>query len=184
MPNNLLSATLVIAIVVLFAVYWEEQRPNIKQAGANLSPSQNPDLVLHNTMSSRFGEDGQLKYEVRSIQAQRLPALDIIRLKKPRMTSYDDAKGHWYLSAEWGESRPKGEVLRLIEDVTITNPKTQLAIRTSELTITPDKKYAQTSKPVTIKDPGSTTTTVGLKAFLAEERIELLSNVKTHYETK
>ena len=44
-----------------------------------------------------------------------------------------------------------------------------------------DTHYAETAAPVTITDANSTVKAIGMHAFLAEERIELLSAVRGVY---
>jgi lipopolysaccharide export system protein LptC len=184
LPRNLISLVLALAIVTLFAVYLEQQHLGTDPAPVNRAASQHPDLILTNSASTRFGEDGQIRYRTRSVLVRRFPSTDIVRLEKPRITSYEGDRNAWYLTAEHGETLPGREVVRLMEDVILSNPESELEIKTSELSITPDKKYAQTDKPVTITGRGSITTGIGMEAFMMDERVKLLSDVRTHYEKR
>jgi len=54
-------------------------------------------------------------------------------------------------------------------------------LKTSVLYLEPSRRYAQTDKPVTITDAGSTINATGIKIFFDEQRIELLSTVVGNY---
>ena len=45
-------------------------------------------------------------------------------------------------------------------------------------------EYGETTEPVTIRTPASTSSGVGMRAWLGETRFELLSKVRTHVEAR
>jgi lipopolysaccharide export system protein LptC len=52
------------------------------------------------------------------------------------------------------------------------------------MTVFPQKQYAQTEQPVRIDGAGGVSTGKGMKAYLKESRIHLLSNVRGQYEAR
>ena len=58
----------------------------------------------------------------------------------------------------------------------------ELEIETRDVRVLPDTQYGETDKPVVIRTPGSVTTSIGMRAYMGQRRIELLSGVKTIYE--
>jgi lipopolysaccharide export system protein LptC len=48
----------------------------------------------------------------------------------------------------------------------------------------PQQQYAQTEQPVRIDGAGGVSTGTGMKAYLKESRIHLLSNVRGQYEAR
>ncbi len=50
------------------------------------------------------------------------------------------------------------------------------------MTVFPQQEYAQTEQPVRIDGAGGVSTGTGMKAYLKESRIHLLSNVRGQYE--
>ena len=46
----------------------------------------------------------------------------------------------------------------------------------------PDTQYGETDKPVVIRTPSSETKSTGMRAYLEQRRLELLSGVNTVYE--
>ena len=76
-------------------------------------------------------------------------------------------------------SSADGTTVRLLGHVDIWRDdgsgERALDVRTEHLTMRPDSEYGETVQPVTILMPSSTTTGVGMHAYLDEDRIELLS---------
>ena len=52
------------------------------------------------------------------------------------------------------------------------------------MTVFPQKQYAQTEQAVRIDGAGGTTTGKGMKAYLKDGRMDLLSNVRGQYEAR
>ena len=60
--------------------------------------------------------------------------------------------------------------------------KRELHIETEDLKVLPREEYAETELPVSISTPESLTLAKGMRAYLDESRMELLSNVRTKIE--
>ncbi len=82
---------------------------------------------------------------------------------------------------------PGGDHVELIDSVRInrTDEKNRTTIITSSrMTVFPQKQYAETAQPVRIDGLGGVTTGTGMKAYLKESRMNLLSNVRGQYEAR
>jgi lipopolysaccharide export system protein LptC len=92
----------------------------------------------------------------------------------------------WHVRSERGWVSPSGDVMLLLGKVHIWRNNAsglkELDIKTEDLRVLPEDEYGETDKPVLITTPTSETRGVGMKAHLAESRLELLSNVKTRHE--
>ncbi len=58
----------------------------------------------------------------------------------------------------------------------------QVDIRTEDLRVLPETEYGETDKQVIITTPSSQSRGVGMRAWLKQSRLELLSQVHTVYE--
>ena len=58
----------------------------------------------------------------------------------------------------------------------------EIDLRTTDLRVLPESEYGETDKPVVIRTPGSESRGIGMRAYLNQRRIELLSEVRTIYE--
>ncbi|MGF6670288.1 LPS export ABC transporter protein LptC [Pseudomonas monsensis] len=80
-----------------------------------------------------------------------------------------------------------GTQVELIDSVRIkrTDEKNRdLLVTSTRMTVFPQDQYAQTEQPVRIDGAGGVSTGVGMKAYLKESRIHLLSNVRGQYEAR
>ena len=60
--------------------------------------------------------------------------------------------------------------------------KREIHIETHDLRVLPREEYAETELPVSISTPESLTHATGMRAYLDESRVQLLSKVKTTIE--
>ena len=90
----------------------------------------------------------------------------------------------WHVRSKRGQVSADGAVVQLLGEVDIwrndVSGARDLHVSTEHLTVLPETGYGETAQPVTILMPASDTTGTGMRAFLDESRIELLSQVRTH----
>ena len=60
--------------------------------------------------------------------------------------------------------------------------KPEIHIETEDLKVLPGDEYAETALPVSISTPESFTRGTGMRAYLGESRVQLLSDVRTKIE--
>ena len=80
-----------------------------------------------------------------------------------------------------------GTEVELIDSVRVARTDAQnrdTIITSSRMTVFPQKQYAQTEQDVRIDGAGGVSTGKGMKAYLKESRIHLLSNVRGQYEAR
>ena len=92
-----------------------------------------------------------------------------------------------HVTSKRGEVNPDGTEVELIASVRVarTDDKNrETVITSSRMTVFPQKQYAQTEQNVRIDGAGGVSTGKGMKAYLKESRIHLLSNVRGQYEAR
>lgn len=57
-------------------------------------------------------------------------------------------------------------------------------LTTSRLSVFPEREYAETQQPVKIEAANGVTTAVGMKAYLDDSRMHLLSSVRGQHEVR
>jgi lipopolysaccharide export system protein LptC len=93
----------------------------------------------------------------------------------------------WHVTSERAEVNPDGTEVELIDKVRVARTderKRDTIITTTRMTVFPQKQYAQTEQAVRIDGAGGTTTGTGMKAYLKDGRMDLLSNVRGQYEAR
>ncbi|EUB71432.1 protein of unknown function DUF1239 [Pseudomonas sp. GM41(2012)] len=145
------------------------------------------DYYATNAHSVQYLPDGKLQYEMTSDKVEHLKATEVTLLTNPDLNMFRGTEFPWHVQSEHGEVNPDGTQVELIDSVRITrfdekNRKT--LITTTRMTVFPQQQYAQTEQPVRIDGAGGVSTGKGMKAYLKESRIHLLSNVRGQYEAR
>jgi lipopolysaccharide export system protein LptC len=154
---------------------------------------QYPSSYVVGAETTQFDETGSPSYKMLAEtiryfeQRADHPTKPDMSIDKPSMTFFTNDELPWLATADFAEGKEKQDQLKLIGNVVLqkeTDKGRPLQLKTDELLIKPSGRYAETDKPVIITDASGTTTSTGLKVFLDDERIELLSNVKNRYRPR
>ncbi|MBH8611054.1 LPS export ABC transporter periplasmic protein LptC [Pseudomonas mohnii] len=145
------------------------------------------DYYATNAHSVQFLPDGRLQYEMTSDKVEHLKASEVTLLTNPDLNMFRGTEFPWHVQSEKGEVNPDGTQVELIDSVRITRfdeKNRRTLITTTRMTVLPQQQYAQTEQPVRIDGAGGVSTGTGMKAYLKESRIHLLSNVRGQYEAR
>jgi len=126
------------------------------------------------------GPDGRTLYRVKTNSATQLPDQDVIELDSVRV-NYDPATEiPWTLRAKKGQILSDRNIIQLTGDViaaTQNEAEEQVLITTEYLELNTETYIADTDKDVTIEYTNNQVDATGMRAFLKEDRVQLLSNV-------
>ena len=145
------------------------------------------DYYATNAHSVQFLPDGRLQYEMTSDKVEHLKATEVTLLTNPDLNMFRGTEFPWHVQSEKGEVNPDGTQVELIDSVRITRfdeKNRRTLITTTRMTVFPQQQYAQTEQDVRIDGAGGVSTGKGMKAYLKESRIHLLSNVRGQYEAR
>ncbi len=145
------------------------------------------DYYAINAHSVQFLPDGKLQYEMTADKVEHLKASEVTLLTTPDLQMYRGTEYPWHIQSARGEVNPDGTEVELIESVRIARTDDQnrtTIITSSRMTVFPQKQYAQTEQDVRIDGAGGVTTGTGMKAYLKDSRMDLLSNVRGQYEAR
>lgn len=126
------------------------------------------------------GEDGSVLYRVQTDQATEQIDDGSVALDGVRIVYTAGESVPWTLRANRGRIPPDGNMLELVDDVVAVTREGNgepATIRTEYLRLEPDAYIAYTDRKVTIDYSGSRLFAVGMRAYLKEDRLQLLSNV-------
>jgi lipopolysaccharide export system protein LptC len=144
-----------------------------------------PQLYMDNFEINYIDQEGLLKYIFIAPYLVQLPGQEGTRVRHPKMDIFENGRTRiWLLQAEKGWISPDNDIIRL-ETVKATRPPSSgeypMVLTTSHLTLYPDEDFAETAEPVRMESPQVTITGTGLEAYLDEQRLNLLSDVQSHY---
>ena len=146
-----------------------------------------PEAYMENFVTVEMDGTGKPR---RRIEADYLAfyADETVELSNPRYVLYRAEGEPWRVRSERGRVSADGTVVWLMGKVDIwrnhASGAHDLDIRTRHLKVLPESDYGETAEPVTIRTPTSTSTGVGMRAYLDEARIELLSQVRTRVDER
>ena len=150
-------------------------------------PGHVPDFFMENFTTTTTDEQGQLRRRIEADYMAHFPDTDTNEFTRPYLVLYNDRGAMpWHVTSERGWLSAGGEVMFLLGEVHIwrntPQGKRRLVIETEDLRVLPDADYGETDKTVVITTAHSRSHGVGMRAYMDESRLELLSQVRTVYD--
>jgi lipopolysaccharide export system protein LptC len=144
---------------------------------------ENPDFYMQNFTSTVMGPDGLADRTLKAKRLEHFPKTNEKELTEPYLVLYQTGAPAWHIRSESGWISPSGDVVVLrgrVHAWRVSGIGVKLVdIHTRDLRILPHTDYGETDKPVTIATADQRTVGLGMRAFLAESRVELMSQVRT-----
>ena len=151
--------------------------------------SQEPVLVIQRFRAVRMTVAGLPEYMLEAPLLKQLPGQLGTQVEQPQMDWYqpDGRTREWRLRSEQGWIAPNQEQVRLEGKVvmirTAESGQPPVTMTTRDVLVRPDSRYAETAAPARAVTPGGELRAVGVRAYLDQERLELLSKVRGVYES-
>lgn len=156
-----------------------------------------PHVFMANVDMRDFDANGALHYQlktplIRHFQAKgktvnsKTSDLDYTLFDLPQIVFLGDAQNPaWYITAQQARNDSNGDLFTLSTDVLAqqTSP-TQgvISITTTELRLNTREQFAETDKAVTMRSAKTTLNTIGMRADIKQDQIQLISHVTGTYE--
>ena len=176
-----------VLLVAATASGWMLHSLDFGEPAATGNPSDAPDAYMERFVTVEMDATGRPK---RRLEADYMAyhADETVELANPHYVLFRSEGEPWHVRSERGRVSADGAVVKLLGEVDIWrndgSGARSLDIRTEHLTVMPASEYGETRGQVTIRTPAHTSTGVGMRAYLGETRIELLSQVRTHVDTR
>jgi lipopolysaccharide export system protein LptC len=142
-----------------------------------------PDNYMHDLTTLTMNQDGSLKNKLYADYMAHYPDDNTIELINPRLEIFRPEKPPTTITAEKGWVTEDNEVILLSGKTRLIQIDAEgireLEIITSDVRVLMDQEYAETDKPATIIGKKITIKSTGMKAYIGENRLELLNNVHT-----
>ena len=180
---TILGLLVVVGLTGGWLVHLEEEPTLAREAARHT-----PDSYMHDFIRTDMDEHGLVKRRLSAKYMMHFPDDGSTELLRPRLGIYTDGSNPWYVTSERGWANAGNELIRLSGVVRIWSPARQgrgkLEVITRDLEVWPKIEYAETDKAAILIGPSSITHAVGLRVKLGSDRLELLHEVKSHYEVK
>jgi len=150
-----------------------------------------PQIFMTDVEMREFATDGTLHFQlktplIRHFQVEeKASERDYTLFDLPQIEFVGtDEKPGWHISAQLGRNDNNGELFTLSTDVLAQQAsKTQgiININTTELRVNTREQFAETDKAVTMRSDKTQLNTVGMRAYIKQDQINLLSKVTGTY---
>jgi len=149
--------------------------------------AQLPDYTLRDFSSIHTDENGQLKNRLAAQQLLHYSDSNT-EVIAPDVVFYQQGQAQWHVQSEHGQVSADNNEVWLLGQATIKrvtdNPAKRFDVLSQNLHVKLNEEYAETPAPSTLISATSTTHAVGMKIFMKQQRLELLSKVKGTYVLK
>ena len=184
-----LPAVLLLVALLLVAIGYWNIRPErfMQEPPASQGGESSIDFYVINSRTVQYQPDGKRNYELSADKVEHIKASDVSLLTRPDLHAYRGTDLPWHVTSERGEVGPQGEQVELIDNVKVQRQDAKgrpTEITSSRMTVFPEKDYAETRQPVRIVAANGVTTATGMKAYLDEGRMLLLSKVRGQHELR
>lgn len=144
-----------------------------------------PLTIAENFVATVMNARGERLYVLTGPHLEQFPAPRGTFVTRPLAHTYENLAPIWEIRAEQGWIAPGTETIELRGDVHAERPASTgyvpVIMTGSNLRLIPDKNYAESAEPVRVQTPDGVIDAVGFHAWLDEDRIELLADVRGHY---
>ncbi len=147
--------------------------------------STTPDTSITHLTVQQFDANGQLSHSLKTPLMHHIPLNNTHQLTTPFIMITQKNQPAWEIHAKNATAIQGGQQITFNNDVIIHQKKdahTQAStLKTEEITYFPKTQLATTLKDVTFVQSGNRVQSTGMNAYLAENRVQLLSHTRGTY---
>jgi lipopolysaccharide export system protein LptC len=166
----------IVALALLAAAtIWLERTtrsPEVTQRVARTDP----DFIGYDVRVVSFDINGKLSHELEAARITHYPASDITEFEQPNLR-YNSPKGQTTVTAAYGESSSRAELVELRGDVVAVRKSPgsdDMVVESQEMSLWPDAQRAASDSPVVLKHGNITAYGEGMRADNLAGTLELV----------
>jgi LPS export ABC transporter protein LptC len=157
-----------------------DTRLESRVTSSNLST--NPDQYMNNVTFNRTDQNGNIQDAFTATHMVHYLRDDATDFSQPDLLIFNPGQAPWHVTAALGHAVQNFNVVTISQDVKIEQSasvkRPHTVITTSSLTIYPKQKLAVSDQPVTAIQPGLEINSIGLRADMLHNTVDLLSQVR------
>lgn len=182
MFNDRWKVALVLIAIAGFS-YWALEKLTEESAPDLSKLAHYPDYYMENFTTLTMNQDGTPKNRLNAVYMAHYPDDDTSELHQPELEIFRVDQPPIIVNADRGWVTSNNDVILLKGNVYLQendefgNLKVELIAEDAKVLV--DQEYAETDKATTLITKRTVTNSIGMRAYLQEERMEFLSNVRT-----
>jgi lipopolysaccharide export system protein LptC len=175
-------------VITAGASYWILQLVTDEQETILRELAHYPDYYMHNFTTLNMSVDGKPKNHLVATYMAHYPDDDTTELVQPAMTFFQTDKPPINVSSDKGWVTSDNEVILLSGNVYLYQKddigNKALEVIAEDARVLVEKDYAETDNAATVVRGRTVINSVGMRAYMDEQRMEFLSDVHTIIEPK
>lgn len=176
---------LFIALVLLACSGWYFARSPVYIKLDNQALSTTADTSITHLTVQQFDENGQLSHYLKTPLMLHIPLNNTHFLTTPHIVITQKDQPAWEIHAHHATAIQGGQEITFQNDVIIHQKQDEhtqeTTVTTEQMTYFPSTQFATTPKDVTFVQSGNQVQATGMNAYLAENRVQLLSHTRGTY---
>ncbi|MCI0400326.1 MAG: LPS export ABC transporter periplasmic protein LptC [Gammaproteobacteria bacterium] len=178
---------LILFVLALISAWVLKQ---IAEPPRSIRPDQShvPDYYVEDFTTLVMDEGGSPQNKLRAEFMAHDPQDDSTRLVRPTLEVFREGRPPWYVTADSGRVTSDNEVIQLLGVVRMwrNNDKGErdVEVITSDVRILRQMEYLETDRDATLRTNTTVINAVGMRAYLDDNRLELLSQVRGYHELR
>jgi lipopolysaccharide export system protein LptC len=147
--------------------------------------SQIPDIIIHDLVVQQFDVSGQQIHYLETPLLRHKPLQNVHLLQNPHIIVKQPHQPAWEITALEATTLNGAQQITFSKNVIIHQKKDlkspETVVKTEEIIYFPQKKLATTEKNIIVTQADNVVRSTGMQAYLAENRVKLLSNARGTY---
>jgi len=184
MPSSKQLSILFLLIIAVGFTGWLALHHTQSNHIANII-NNNPDSIAENVTIINMDLEGNPSSHFSSAKMIHYPNKNTTLVTQPNLVVFIKNEQPWHITAKQGKAVDGNALIQLWDNVKFVQPASQAnpesTVLTEKFIFWPQKKIAETDKPITLLQPGTKVTAVGLIANTATGQIDLLKDVRGSY---
>lgn len=182
--RNLLMVLLLVAAAL--SSWWLYQQVQPSEPVRSPLAAHEPDYFFEDFVLTSMNAEGKPKHKLSGSRMVHFPDDDTTEIDQPELEIYINLIPTWKIVANHGWISSGGDEVRLDGNVRIQRYGLQeedaIHVVTEVMLVKPDQEYAETDHQVVVTGRSMQIQAVGMRVYLDEGRVELLSQVKGVYD--
>lgn len=179
-----------LAVLLVAVTSWWLLQKSTPEAPAPVEKVQHTaDYFSSGYIKRQMDDAGVLQSEIKAAKMAHYSDDGTVQLEQPVISFFHGNAEPWIIKADKGILKDKGKELLLNGEVYASKAAApggrSISIRTSDLRVLPEQRYAETTQWAELSSPPDTTTGIGMQLNYAHPiRIKLLNKVQGKYESR
>jgi len=177
-----------VLIIIAGFSYWTLKKLTEDSSSSLNKLAHYPDYYMENFTTLTMNQDGTPKNRLNAVYMAHYPDDNTSELHQPEYEIFRLNRPPVIVTADKGWVTSNNDVILLSGNVYLHqndefgNLKTELIAEDARVLV--DQKYAETDNAATLISGRTVTNSIGMRAYLQEQRMEFLSNVQTTIEPR